>query len=185
MAARAASWLELRVAEDALTRHSKQQRVDAAAAPKPKEPEWRQRAYAADKTVEQWRKEEGVSWNRRRVPLSGEPGRPPSKLPRPSKNDDKGNGIGYLDHWRRGLVGAVLDWAEGSDDDDAYMLAKLVAHLGLQKKLKGLLFQKEQRHAEVQVYICRRIREALAVTKGVRTKAQELEHICVRVRVTV
>ena len=43
----------------------------AAEAPEPKQPEWRQRPYAAYETVEQWRKEEGVSWNRRRVPLCG------------------------------------------------------------------------------------------------------------------
>ena len=47
------------------------ERVEALEAPEPKQPEWRQRPYAAYETVEQWRKEEGVSWNRRRVPLCG------------------------------------------------------------------------------------------------------------------
>ena len=58
-------------AKEAQARHFKQQRVEAPEAPEPKQPEWRQRPYAAYETVEQWRKEEGVSWNRRRVPQSG------------------------------------------------------------------------------------------------------------------
>jgi len=108
-AARKAAWLQLEAAHAALDAHAKRQRVEEPAAIK--EPEWRSRPYAAYDTVDKWVKREGELWNRRRVELSADtPSQPAEKLkPRgPTGND------GPLNHWRRSVVGAVQDWAEGS-----------------------------------------------------------------------
>ena len=62
---------------------------------------------------------------RRQVPLTHQEGRQPVELPR-GKED------GPLDHPVRGLVGALLDWSEGSRDDAARLLVALIKHLELQ-----------------------------------------------------
>ena len=96
LAAAKAAWLEVEAAAEEKARHTKQQRVEEPPAPAPAEPAWRKRPYAAYTSVDQWKKEEGANWNRRRVPLCGKPGRPASKLPRPSRHDERGVPIGYL-----------------------------------------------------------------------------------------
>jgi len=59
-------------------------------------------------TLQEFLRQESWLWARRSVELSDEaPARLPSELPRGERD-------GPLQHWRRGLVGAVQDWAEGS-----------------------------------------------------------------------
>mmetsp|Transcript_2185 Transcript_2185/g.6591 ORF Transcript_2185/g.6591 Transcript_2185/m.6591 type:complete len:247 (+) Transcript_2185:147-887(+) len=74
LAAAKAAWLEVEAAAEEKARHTKQQRVEEPPAPAPAEPAWRKRPYAAYTSVDQWKKEEGANWNRRRVPLCGKPG---------------------------------------------------------------------------------------------------------------
>ena len=69
-----------------------------------------------------------MSWiqARRQVTLDVEkPGR--SELPRGKE--------GALDHWRRGLVGAVQDWAEGSTQDAVCLIVSLIERLQLRVRL--------------------------------------------------
>ena len=60
------------------------------------------------------------------VKLSGDkPARLPTQMPR-------GEEDGPLDHERRGLVGAVQDWAEGSKADAVKLIFSLIERLELQ-----------------------------------------------------
>lgn len=82
--------------------------------------------YCAQWTKKQWRREETYIWRRRQVELSKlVPSRLPTNLPRGKKN-------GPLDHERRGLIGALQDWAEGSEQDAIRLLCALIKRLGLQ-----------------------------------------------------
>ena len=99
-----------------------------AAAPQPKaiEPEWRSRPYAQWSSLRVWQSYEGELWARRRVELAaGKPARLPEQLPRGARD-------GPLDHWRRGLVGAVQDWVTGSKEDAVTLLLNLIKRLDLQ-----------------------------------------------------
>lgn len=91
------------------------------------EEEWMSRPYASYDTVEIWRKLESESWNRRHAPLSDKPG----KL-KGHRNIRRGERDGVLHHWRRGLVGAVCDWAEGSREDAVTLIVALIRELDLQ-----------------------------------------------------
>lgn len=82
--------------------------------------------YGASWTEPMWRKLETWVWRRRQKPLNkSTPPRLPSQMPR-GKRD------GPLDHERRGLVGALQDWAEGSEADAIKLLAALIKRLGLE-----------------------------------------------------
>lgn len=114
---------------DAYQQAPKRQRVEGAAQQQevelPKEPPYRSRPYGQWGTVRVWLSYEGEIWNRRRVPLSdGKPARQPEQMPRGEN--------GPLDHWRRGLVGALQDWAEGSKADAAKLVISLIKRLGLE-----------------------------------------------------
>ena len=136
MEARAAAWSELVLAQEHLERlkeqvRAKRQRVAEGETlqmteppPPPTEPAWRSRQYA-DYDLHTWRKLEGEVWDRRRVALSRDvPGRLPEQMPRGERD-------GPLHHWRRGLVGAVKDWANGSAADAVNILVKLIKELDL------------------------------------------------------
>lgn len=96
---------------------SKRQRTDE---------DWQRRPYASY-DLETWRRLEGEMWSRRRKPLSDKPGR--LKMPRGERD-------GALHHWRRGLVGAVCDWAEGSKEDAVTLILALIKELGLRVSSK-------------------------------------------------
>jgi hypothetical protein len=126
--ARNAAWLEVEAAQAALDSHAKRQRVEQEP-PAVKEPAWRSRPYAKYDTVQKWVDREGELWNRRRVELSADkPGQTAEQLkPKgPTGND------GPLNHWRRSVVGAVQDWAEGSKDDAAKIVFWVIEELELQ-----------------------------------------------------
>ena len=53
-------------------------------------------------------------------------------LPRTGEN-------GALQHWRRGLVGCVQDWAGGSLDNVVQLLMRLIAHFGVEDKISSEL----------------------------------------------
>jgi hypothetical protein len=58
--------------------------------------------------LEEFQRQETWLWTRRRVELSDSAR---ARLPDEMRRGEK---EGPLQHWRRGLVGAVQDWAEGS-----------------------------------------------------------------------
>ena len=77
-------------------------------------------------TEQDWQRQESWLWSRRREPLQADKaGRKPEKMPR-------GHSDGPLHHWRRGLVGAVQDWAEGSKADAATLVLSLIKELELE-----------------------------------------------------
>lgn len=73
-----------------------------------------------------WTSLEKQAYVRRAVVLLPDaPARAPDKLPRGERD-------GFLHHPRRGLVGAVRDWAEGSQADAAKMVFSLIRELELE-----------------------------------------------------
>ena len=172
-AARKEAWLELEAAQAALDAHTKRQRVEAGeAAPAAKEPKWRSRPYAKYDTVQKWVDREGELWNRRQVKLSpAKPARPVEKLkPRgPNGND------GPLNHWRRSVVGAVQDWAEGSSADAAKIIFWVIEELGLEEEMCPLLHGKTSRDMETALYVAERVRDGLRVLKPCSTEGQRRE----------
>ena len=110
----------------ALDTLGKRQRTEApAATPADQEPVWRSREYACYETVAKWLELETKVYVRRRVPLD------PKKLGRSPEELRRGE-QGPMHHWRRGMVGAVLDWAEGSEADAATLVLMLIEELELQ-----------------------------------------------------
>jgi hypothetical protein len=156
-AARKDAWASLEAARDALATHTKKQRAEATTAPAPAtEPAWRSRLYA-DYQLEMWRQEEGKVYNRRREPLTDKPSRPAAELRRGE--------FGPLDHWRRGLVGAVQDWAAGSRADAAMMIYALIQRLELGDALREKLHVQTTRDNETDSFIVDRVKSALDVLK--------------------
>ena len=73
-----------------------------------------------------WRSLEAQAYVRRLRVLSAEaPARASNELPR-------GERAGFLHHPRRGLIGALRDWAEGSKADAAKMVFALIKELELE-----------------------------------------------------
>jgi hypothetical protein len=133
-AVRKQAWQEVEAACAAADAHAKRQRVEPTVEAV-KEPAWRSRPYAAYDTVDKWVRREGELWNRRRVQLSADkPGRSAEHL-RP--HGPNGND-GPLNHWRRSVVGAVLDWADGSVADAAKVIFWVIEELGLQVRFAVL-----------------------------------------------
>ena len=79
-----------------------------------------------------WRSLEMQSYVRRARLLSADaPARAPDKLPRGARD-------GFLHHPRRGLVGALRDWAEGSTADAAKMVFSLIEELELEVRRRSV-----------------------------------------------
>ena len=69
-------------------------------------------------SIVQWHRTMGEIMNRRAVlPREG------VHRPKPPEGEE-----GALNHWRRGLAGAVCDWAAGSMDNVVILLIRLVNH---------------------------------------------------------
>jgi hypothetical protein len=66
-----------------------------------------------------WQKTTGVMMNRRAKEPRAD--MPPTQMLRYGER-------GALEHWRRGLVGAVQDWADGSLANVVMLLVRLVSH---------------------------------------------------------
>jgi hypothetical protein len=76
--------------------------------------------------LSEFTRQEGMLWTRRRIQLSeGVAARLPEEMPR-------GQEDGPMYHWRRGLVFAVQDWAEGSKADAAKLVFALITELKLE-----------------------------------------------------
>ena len=89
------------------------------------------RPYDTYLDVQEWRRQETLQWDRRRVALTDKPARRAEDLkPRGPTGVD-----GPLNHWRRSVAGAVLDWAEGSRADAAKIVMWTIEHLELEVSL--------------------------------------------------
>lgn len=93
--------------------------------------------------LSRWRKHERESQSRRQHQID------PANLDHslPPRGDD---GRGWRWHWRRGLVGAVLDWAEGSRFRVAFMLAELAMHFEVQQQVSTALKCIPSRHTQLR-----------------------------------
>lgn len=118
----------------------------------------------------------------------------------------RGQQNGPLHHWRRGLVGAVQDWAEGSKADAVRLVFSLIEHLELQVApstclnlflpasnpigqsaiifcllwqdgLRPLLHSDATREAETNAFIVNRVKAALDVNKACATEEQRCEYL--------
>ena len=78
-----------------------------------------------DYDLEAWRRTTGQLMWRRAKPISAAAEAP---LPR--------NGVdGALFHWRRGLVGALQDWANGSKANIVWLLLRLMEHFDVKEEM--------------------------------------------------
>ena len=93
----------------------------------------------------------------------------------PAKDIPRGKD-GPLHHWRRGLVGAVQDWAVGSKANAVKIVAALVTHLELQDGLREFLYRKELYAAETDRIIVDNYRDAIQAMKSNSTVAQLQQH---------
>ena len=95
---------------DAAEPQPKRARSGEPCAPRPYD-EWKD-------PLSEFMRQEGMLWTRRRIELSeGVTARLPEEMPRGQD--------GPMYHWRRGLVFAVQDWAEGSKADAAKLVFEL------------------------------------------------------------
>jgi len=130
-----------RAAELRFKRAEVDMRKAKAALPDAVEPQPKRARSGEPRPYEKWSdplgefiREEGMLWTRRRVELSADKAaRPPEKMPR--GKDAEGNERGPLRHWRRGLVFALQDWAEGSKADAAKLVFDLIEELELEVRL--------------------------------------------------
>lgn len=79
-------------------------------------------------------------------------------------------------HWRRGMIGCIQDWAEGSKFRVAFVLAGMAEYFGVQTDVAarmGLTLTKEEvEHLKVNSYIVKRLREALSQLKQCRSEEE-------------
>lgn len=115
---------------------------------------------------------EGEIWKRRRKEISADkPGRTQEqRFPRGERD-------GPLHHWRRGLVGAVQDWADGSKADAATLVFMLIEELDLEEELRPKLNLLTIRDTETAVYVAERLRDAIRVNSPCSTEAQRKEYL--------
>ena len=80
-------------------------------------------------TVSRWRKHETEAQKRRAVPIDD------SNVAElfPPRGDET---RGWRRHWRRGLVGTLCDWAEGSRFRVAFMLAEMANHFECEQMVR-------------------------------------------------
>ena len=120
-----------------------------------------------------WRIEERKNQNRRDVLIDINNG----TQSLPPKGDET---RGWRWHWRRGLVGAVRDWAEGSPFRVSFMLAELVTQFNVRDAVAerlGLRLSREQvEEAKVDSYIVSRVREALHQLKQCRSAVEQTDY---------
>ena len=85
---------------------------------------------------------------------------------------------GALSHWRRGLIGAVQDWADGSLDNVVMLLLRLISHFKLTEQILEKLAGVELANAKVDACIVERLTAAITMVAGCQTKQQWLE-LCI------
>ncbi|KAL1530034.1 hypothetical protein AB1Y20_000959 [Prymnesium parvum] len=82
---------------------------------------------------------------------------------------------GALDHWRRGLSGAVRDWAVGSMDNVCILLVRLIRRFKIEKEVVQAIAGAELKSATVDAAIVSNIGQALNVLSKRQTEQQRRE----------
>lgn len=114
-----------------------------------------------------FRREEGHAVRRRAVPLQADV----------ALTERRRGGEGYLRHSRRGLVGAVQDWARGSMAAAAMMIVALMAALGIVDLVRTAMPKTEaEREVETDTMIVDLLEQGLAETKHCRNEMQRQQH---------
>ena len=116
-------------------------------------------------------RQESIAWSRRQVQLS-------DSVPMPSHEQRRRGQEGPLDHWRRGLVGAVQDWSEGSREHAAHLVFELISRLGLTDRIRERLGDKvQERSAATDTIIVDRFIEAISILKQCQSEEQRREYL--------
>lgn len=110
-----------------------------------------------------WNELEAKVWGQRRVELTNKPGRIIEFQRGP---------LGPLEHWRRGLVGAVQDWAEGSREDAVKLIVALVERLKLKDEVLDALSGGHLKKRETKIQIADNVIELLSILKWSRFVAR-------------
>ena len=123
--------------------------------------------------VSMWRKEE--RWIQKRRSRRIDPDSTDTSLP-PRGGEERG----WRNHWRRGLIGTVQDWADGSKFRAAYMIAELAKHFDVVDAVAehlGLKSSKEEvTQAKTDAHIVDRISAALGQLKQCRSVAENTDY---------
>lgn len=121
-------------------------------------------------SVSKWQELETKTLKRRSTPI--DPTNTAESYP-PRGDDSRG----WRHHWRRGLHGAVRDWAEGSRFCVAYMLATLVKDFDVESEVIARLGRasSDDEQAQTDAYIVERIRAALCALKSCVSEQQREE----------
>lgn len=89
---------------------------------------------------------------------------------------------GWFKHWRRGVYGALVSWADGSLGVITYMLGYAARHFGVVDQVirylggKTAMTPSEVRAAEDEKTICDLLEAGFAETQHCRTEQQRVEH---------
>ena len=87
---------------------------------------------------------------------------------------------GWRKHWRRGMYGAIMAWAAGSQGAVIFMLAECVIHFGVVeavgKRLGLVLSEEKVAQAEVDAHIIERVKAALHVLKHCQSEVARIEY---------
>jgi hypothetical protein len=121
-------------------------------------------ASVAEWDISQWRTQEDEEQKRRAVKLVDASGSTEQQPLAPRTGKD-----GYLQHWRRGLIGAVQSWARGSKEHAISMVVALCSSehgFGIEQEVRERLAADHQRkEAEINALIVDRVVEALAALR--------------------
>ena len=83
------------------------------------------------------REESKEMWRRSKVPRRVQSGEEQPPWPRTGSS-------GALEHWRRGLIGAVQSWANGSLDNVIWLFVKLMDHFKVWEQVYEILVERKQ-----------------------------------------
>ena len=83
------------------------------------------------------REESKEMWRRSKVPRRVQSGEEQPSRPRTGSS-------GALEHWRRGLIGAVQSWANGALDNVIWLIVKLMDHFNIWEQVYEILVERKQ-----------------------------------------
>ena len=136
----------VQAALDELQPQAKQQRTDEEEAEPKDSKKWSRTTFVQQETAAQTRRAVRVRDDAPQLPIQG-------------------GSQGALMHPRRGLVGAVHDWARGSRANVVKLVLRLVKFFGIEDDVRGKLDVKQSRAAQLDEKIVDRVVAALQLLK--------------------
>ena len=133
-------------------RRLKRARVEGAGAEHCAEPNEEARRWG----IRTFRTQEKWSATRRAVPITED-----AEHVEMQRGDTKG----YMHHPRRGLIGAVQDWARGSKANVVKIVVRLTSWFGVEEEVREKLGVKQSRAAKLDAEIVDRLADALDLLK--------------------